>query len=93
MSVVQNVKPQGVTGYYEPEMQVLKLPKCPECGDRHPLAYQPPINQSSCVSCGAALAPLGKPIHVTASLGGLYGIVATILFNFAKFLTNLAQRL
>ena len=71
------------------------LPKCAQCGQRHPLAFQPPRAADVCPDCGAKAAPpetrLNESVAITGS--GPHALLARFLFAVARFLSNLARRL
>ena len=57
-------------GYYEPHLTLVKLPRCPKCLTKHPLAYSPPRDASTCPECGGPAAEAEQPIEVDATFAG-----------------------
>lgn len=57
-------------GYYEPCLTVVKLPRCPSCHSRHPLAYSPPRAAATCPECGGPAAAPCEEQTVEATFVG-----------------------
>jgi len=55
---------------WEPSLKARFLPRCPHCGSKHPLAYDPPIKSENCPSCGKPCAPAEAAFDVPAVLTG-----------------------
>ena len=69
------------------------LPKCPSCGDRHPLAYQPPIETDICPSCGGPAAAAGPEVDVPVELAaGLAARAGFGLIGVGQWLKRLVER-
>jgi hypothetical protein len=78
-------------GYYEPSLQVQPLPRCPHCGSKHPLAFDPPLRVSTtCPRCQNRLPHLPPAQNVDAVLSGWHpsSLVARALLAVGKFLVN-----
>jgi DNA-directed RNA polymerase subunit RPC12/RpoP len=80
-------------GVYAPSLQATLLPRCPDCGGKHPLAYQPPLPAHRCPDCGsprdAAPAPVDVPAVVTDGRTKL-GIA---MMRFGTYLKRISERL
>lgn len=85
----------SATGQYEPSVSVQFLPRCPKCGDRHPLAYRPPRRADICPGCGAASAEAGETFSADAVITGqtISVMVARLCFRLGAWLRRLANRL
>ncbi|HYD07799.1 MAG TPA: hypothetical protein VEC60_18835 [Reyranella sp.] len=79
----------------EPFCAVQKLPGCPSCGARHPLAHNPPREAGRCPVCGARLAAPEKPVEVPAVLTGPGAVfrAARALLAIGAALRALSKRL
>jgi hypothetical protein len=76
----------------EPYLLHTFLPRCANCSAPHPAARKPvPSDSSTCLECGAPV-QTGQTVEVAAPrLGGVWGFVATSLFNAARWLRRLAK--
>ncbi len=54
----------------EPYMTMVFLPACRACGDRHPLAYNPPRDAATCPGCGQPAGTPGEPHTEKAEIVG-----------------------
>ena len=85
----------AAVGHFEPSLAVQFLPRCHSCGERHPLAYRPPIESDRCLKCGAPCNPGGPVIETVAVITGqtLAARVARFCFSAGASLRRLADRL
>lgn len=57
-------------GYYEPSLTIVMLPRCPQCETKHPLAYDPPRDPSTCPQCKGPAAEPGEEVTLEATFTG-----------------------
>lgn len=76
---------------FQAETTVQFLAKCPACGDRHPLAYHPPVTTGACQRCGASRTALPDPIFVPAAVidwrmqfGNVFSRIGKALYRLAR---------
>ena len=53
---------QTIAMEFQPIVTIVKLPRCPNCEGKHPLAYNPPLPAHECPECGGVAASPGQPI-------------------------------
>lgn len=82
----------AISGKWVPEARMQFLPGCKNCGDRHPLAYKPPVDSPSCLGCGLPLPELPEPTIEYAALGGLEGLTVRVLSAIGRFLHWCARK-
>ncbi|WP_428492174.1 hypothetical protein [Rhodopila sp.] len=56
----------GAAGRYEATVLHRFLPRCKECGSKHPDAYSPPLAPDECPNCGAPIEAAGEPVETPA---------------------------
>ena len=72
------------------------LPRCEHCFDKHPLAYNPPVDSKHCLSCAM---PIGEPVDkgdatAVITLGRTIRTLASRkFFDLARALRNFAKRI
>lgn len=78
---------------FEPCLSVTRLPACPACGDKHPLAYNPPRPPATCPNCGGPALPSDPTQTVAAELigGGVAIRVGRVLLAAGRFLNRFAE--
>ena len=74
------------------EAQVQFLPRCPECGHKHPRAYNPPLMTNYCPQCFSPAPPVGETIDVPAVATDRRIQLGQLLLRIGAFLRNLAER-
>ena len=81
--------------HYEPICSARFLPGCPTCGDRHPLAYRPPVQSETCLTCGAPVPEPGEAEDIPAVITGKTpsGLAAKALLGAGKWLASIAKGL
>lgn len=83
--------PIAVDGTWEPSLTATFLPRCANCHAPHPLARGPlSVASDTCPDCGH---PVGSSYsrEVPASMGGLWGWIASIFLNIGRALRRLAK--
>lgn len=79
-------------GHFEPSLAAVFLPRCPSCGEKHPLAFRPPLVRDTCPACDGPVAPPARPIEVPAVITGRTpaALLARACFALARFFRRLA---
>lgn len=79
--------------YLEPTLTAQLLPRCQACGDRHPLAYQPPQPAGTCPNCGAS-SSLPRAVTVPALItGGSIARIGSAFLTIGRTLARLSKRI
>ncbi len=68
----------------EPQLTMVVLRGCRSCGDRHPLAYNPPRDPDACPKCGAPSVDPEPPIVSKAELTGPFSNIRNLLRKVAR---------
>lgn len=65
----------------EPYVTMQLLPGCRNCGEKHPLAFNPPLPANLCPGCGL---PAGQPGNPHTERAEIVGPLARLLDYFRK---------
>jgi len=69
------------------------LPRCEVCGEKHPLANNPPVESPTCLKCGALTPSLSDPVDVPAVATSRWLRVGNLLLRIGAFFHRLSEKL
>lgn len=83
----------ATSGQWVPSTVVQFLPRCEVCGEKHPLANNPPVSSPTCLQCGALAPSPAAPVDVPAAATSRWLRFGNLLLRIGAFFHRIAEKL